>query len=131
MKQSDITLLGGDVLVNEKTISDLIQYKTFLKLIKMNEYSVDLSFMNEQKVKNISDSIINNFNSALLICKREYNYSLLSILTKLSEEFMDVSKIKRYISIDVKWELIEELRNRYPLLKDEYPDDNETDLLFL
>ncbi len=131
MQDSGLTSLGGDVTVNEKTISDMIQYKKFLSLIKMKEYEVDLSYMNEHKIKVVSPELIHNFNSALLSCKREYNYSLLSILTKLSEEFMDTTKIKRYISTEVKWELIDEVRHNHPGIKEEFPDNDSNDLLFM
>jgi hypothetical protein len=131
MHDSGMTSLGGDVTVNEKTISDIIQYKKFLSLIKMQEYLVDLSYMNEHKIKVVSPELIHNFNSALLSCKREYNYSLLSILTKLSEEFMDTTKIKRYISTEVKWELIDEVRHNHPGIKEEFPDNDNNDLLFM
>jgi len=131
MQESRLTSLGDDVTVNERTISDIIQYKKFLSLIRMQEYLVDLSYMNEHKIKVVSPELIYNFNSALLACKREYNYSLLSILTKLSEEYMDTTKIKRYISTEVKWELIDEVRRKHPSIKEEFPDNDTNDLLFM
>jgi len=127
------SILGhDDVVINEKRIFDLGQYREFLKLIEDSELDVDLSFMNELNSKEIPTQMVDNFNFALLQCKRKYKYSLLGILTSLSEEFMDISKIKKYINVDVMWELIDELRPRYPGLKYEYPSDEAdiNDMLF-
>lgn len=127
------SILGRhDAVVNEKRILELGQYKEFLRLLDESNLDVDLSFMNELNKKDIPQQMIENFNFALLECKRNYNFSLVAILAALSEEFMDVSKIKKFIMVDVMWELIHELRHKYPNLQMEFPSEstNITDLLF-
>jgi len=113
-----------NIVVTEKDIADLEQYETFLKLISSKGQSVDLNFMNESKIKDIPVSAINIFNEELMVCKLEYNYSLVSILTKLTEEYLEPSKIKSFISTEVEWELINEVRLKYPAIKKEYRDNN-------
>jgi hypothetical protein len=127
MKQ--MSTMDFNVVMNEKDISDNIEYNMFLNIIHSTEYFVDLPYLSEHKVRDINPNYIANFNAALLTCKRQYKYSLLSILSKISEEYIDSVKIKRYINTEVKWELIDEIRHRYPSIKDEYAD-TETDLLF-
>jgi hypothetical protein len=123
------TQLERPMVMTENDLNSFIQYEKFLNLLKDKTYNVDLAYMNEHKIKDVPKNIIDHFNDTLMVCKIEYNYSLLTILTKLSEEFMDTSKIKSYINTDVKWELINEVRERYPKIRNEYPEAS-TSFLF-
>jgi hypothetical protein len=122
-------LRRNNVVINEKDISDFQQYETFLKLLNDRNHDFDLSYMNEHKIKDVPFAVIQTFNEELMVCKLEYNFSLLTILAKLSEEYMDTSKIKSYISTEVEWELINEVREKYPNIRKEY-SDSDTDKLF-
>jgi hypothetical protein len=126
-----ITELDQDVVMNEKDISDIIQYKDFVTLAQSKYYRLDLSFMNNS-TEALPRWMVDNFNACLLELKMIKGYSIVTILSKLSEEYMDITKIKRYIDIDVLWEIIDEVRDRYPSIKAEYPESmNNLDALFL
>jgi hypothetical protein len=125
------TSLDQDVVMNERDISDLIQYKDFVSLSQSKFYGLDLSFMNNS-TDTLPRWMIDNFNACLLELKSVKGYSIVTILSKLSEEYMDLTKIKRFIDIDVLWEIIDEVRDRYPGIKQEYPESMDNlDELFL
>jgi hypothetical protein len=121
--------LEKDIVTTETDLNNEIQYETFLKLLRTKQFNVDLMFMNENKIKDVPDIMIEHFNDILLMCKYEYDYSLLTILAKISEEFLDTSKIKKYINNSVKWELIDEIRRMHPVIKKMFPESS-TNILF-
>ncbi len=113
--------------MNTETIDDKIysdqELEIFLEFLNLQEnFGIDLSYMGESKIPNIDKYAIEHFNDALMRCKIERNISLLSLLTKLSTVYMSPSKIKSYINDEVKLEIIQETRNRYKAIRDEYPD---------
>ena len=131
MTNISTALLVDDTVVNENDIGNLIQYKQFLNYVNTSELEVDLAYMNECKIKECPWEMIYNFNEALLRCKQFHGYSVLTILSMISQEFIDPSKIKKFINVDVQWELIDEVRKKYPKIKATFLEDhNLNDILF-
>jgi hypothetical protein len=121
--------LPRPVVMTEGDLNSQVQYEKFLNMLISKNYKVDLAYMNEHKIKEVPRAVIEHFNDTLMSCKYEYSYSILTILVKLSEEFLDASKIKSYINTEVKWEIINEVRDNYPKIRAEYPESS-TSFLF-
>jgi len=110
--------------VDERVYQDS-ELEIFFSYLKLEElFGIDLAYMGESKIPNIDKYAIEHFNDVLMTCKIEKGIALVSLLSKISDIYMSPSKVKAYISDEIKWELIDESRGLYKSINQAYPDSD-------
>jgi hypothetical protein len=113
---------------SESEIIEEMDFNVYLSLFNsIMPDNIDIYYMNN---KNISDEVKRLFNKTLIKCKDEFNTPIFLILKELSEHYIDSGKISNLINNRVKWELMEELKNKYSFINKHYYNNILLDYFF-
>lgn len=101
-----------NILLHEDDISRNILYDKFISI--KNDHPVykdiDFDYFRSAKIKNIGASNIQLLNELFIHCKRIEEIDIFPVLAVLSEKYIEASKLKVLISSELRWIIIEELR---------------------